>query len=142
MGNINNLKFINTKLLWNSGFINIWKHPKSLLWWLQSYLSNSSDICVGLKDADGFIRMPVQLNQVKDLPRNQTWKPHICIRFLLTMLKLIETTMSSVNCPYTVYEFAYDSFTTCIKLKKHIGKTEYSFLSEEYIEHCRKQTSM
>lgn len=67
------------------------------------------------------------------------WKPHACIRFLLTMLKLIEKTISSVSCPYTVYEFVCDLSTTCIKLKKHIGKTDYSFLTEEYIERCRKQ---
>uniref|UniRef100_A0A0K8TXH2 Decapping nuclease n=3 Tax=Bactrocera latifrons TaxID=174628 RepID=A0A0K8TXH2_BACLA len=140
--NINELQFISTKLLWNSGHSKIWKNPKCLNWWATLYLANISHLCVGLKDRDGFIRTPVQRKALKDLPKDQFWKPQICVRFLLTMLKLIEETMASVNCPYTVYEFVYDSFAKCIKLKKHIGKTEYSFLSEEYIDRCRKQTSM
>ncbi|XP_050340473.1 decapping nuclease DXO homolog [Bactrocera neohumeralis] len=142
MENINKLQFISTKLLWNSDHSNFWKHPKCLNWWATLYLANTSDLCVGLKDRDGVIRTPLQRKPVKDLPKDQSWKPKICIRFLLTMLELIEKNMSSVNCPYTVYEFVYDSFAKCIKLKKHIGKTEYSFLNEEYIERCRKQTSV
>lgn len=142
METINKLQFISTKLLWNSDHSNFWKHPKCLNWWATLYLANTSDLCVGLKDRDGVIRTPLQTKPVKDLPKDQSWKPRICIRFLLTMLELIEENMSSVNCPYTVYEFVHDSFAKCIKLKKHIGKTEYSFLSEEYIERCRKQTSM
>ncbi|XP_049305392.1 uncharacterized protein LOC125776565 [Bactrocera dorsalis] len=142
MENINELQFISTRLLWNSDRSNFWKNPKCVNWWATLYLAKTSDLCVGFKDKDGVIRTPLQRKPVKDLPKDQSWKPQICSRFLLTMLELIEKTMSSVNCPYTVYEFVYDSFAKCIKLKKHIGKTEYSFLSEEYIERCRKQTSM
>ncbi|XP_069964631.1 uncharacterized protein [Bactrocera oleae] len=139
--NINKLRFINTKLFWKTRLPDIWKDPKCLLWWLQSYLANTADICAGLKESDGCIHSPIQLKPVKNLPKDQKWKPHICIRFLLTMLQLIEKSMSSVDCPYTVFEFVYDSYAKCIKLKKHIGKTEYSFLTEEYIERCRIQTS-
>uniref|UniRef100_W8BSV2 Decapping nuclease n=1 Tax=Ceratitis capitata TaxID=7213 RepID=W8BSV2_CERCA len=142
MDEINKCRFINTKLLWTSQHTeNIFNHSKSLHWWLQAYLAKSNDICVGLKDTDGVIRNEVVVNQVKNIPQQQKWKPHICTRFLRTTLKAVEEVMSEVDCPYTVYEFIYDSFKKCIKYRIYTGKTQYSFLSEKYIKHCKERTA-
>ena len=67
--NINKLRFINTKLFWKTRLPDIWKDPKCLLWWLQSYLAKTADISAGLKESDGCIHSPIQLKPVKNLPK-------------------------------------------------------------------------
>ncbi|CAD6992614.1 unnamed protein product [Ceratitis capitata] len=142
LNEVNKCRFIMTKLLWSrQRGEDVLNHPKCLHWWLQAYLGNVSDICIGLKDNDGVVRSPVQVRACKDLAINRGWKPHICVRFLYNVIKLVEETMDHVNCPYTTYEFMYDSFQRCIKFKIHLGKTEHSFLNEEYIKHCKERTS-
>ncbi|XP_011189133.2 decapping nuclease DXO homolog isoform X1 [Zeugodacus cucurbitae] len=140
---INDLRFILTKQLQISDKYkgNILSKSKCLRWWLQAYLSKTSDICIGLRDRKGIVRTPVQIKRAEDLVKNWRWKPHVCIRFLYSILKLIEKTMMQVDCPYTVYEFVYDSFAGCFKYKVHAGKSNHSFLSDDYIKKCKKCTS-
>ncbi|XP_067634872.1 uncharacterized protein [Eurosta solidaginis] len=136
---VNECNFVTTKLLCatSDSFL---KHPKCLYFWAQLYLTNTSDICIGIrKRNDEFLRDPPKLLKVKDLPKDQKWKPVVCLRFLNTVLNMIEKTMSKVDCPYTVYEFKYDFHAKCFKSKIHHGKTDLSFLPENYIEHCKRQ---
>ncbi|XP_014087945.2 decapping and exoribonuclease protein [Bactrocera oleae] len=137
---INRLRFIMTKQLnkndWKGDILD---HPKCLLWWLQAYLAKTSDICIGLRDQNGIVCTPVQVTRAEQIAKNRKWKPHVCIRFLHSVLKLVEKTMAQVDCPYTVYEF--DSSTRCIKFKVHAGKTDLSFLSDDYIKKCKQRTS-
>ncbi|XP_067617949.1 decapping and exoribonuclease protein Rai1-like isoform X2 [Eurosta solidaginis] len=66
---INQCKFIQTKLLWNKENRDILTHPKCLLWWAQLYLANTNDICIGRKDRDGVVRTPAQLIKVQNMPK-------------------------------------------------------------------------
>ncbi|XP_004536099.1 decapping nuclease DXO homolog isoform X1 [Ceratitis capitata] len=140
MEEVNKSRFLMTKLLRAGNYSEeTLNNPKCLIWWLQSYLTDTQDICFGLKNRNGIINHPVRVNTVNDIRNNRRWEPHICTGFLYSMLTLIEETMADVDCPYTVFEFQRDSFAGCIKFRKHTGKTEYSFLSEEYIKHCKER---
>ncbi|XP_067617944.1 decapping and exoribonuclease protein Rai1-like [Eurosta solidaginis] len=138
---IRKLNFIQTKVMWTREYNSKLSHPKCMQWWAQSYLANTNDICIGRKDRDGFVRTPAQIIKVKDIPKNQIWKPTVCIRFLYTILTLLDETLSKVDDPHTVYDFIYDSYAGCIKWKVHNGKTKLSFLPDDYIKHCDDQTS-
>ncbi|XP_053945855.1 decapping nuclease DXO homolog isoform X2 [Anastrepha ludens] len=138
---INECRFVLTKVVPKKPIGDIFDHPKCMLFWLQSYLANVNDIFIGVRNLDGVVNTPVQMKRVQDMPKNRSWQPHICIRFLHTMLSLVEETMANVDCPYTTYEFKYDSYAKCIKLKIHNGKSEYSLLSEEYIKKCKERTN-
>ncbi|XP_054725252.1 decapping nuclease DXO homolog isoform X1 [Anastrepha obliqua] len=138
---INECRFVLTKLLPEKPIEDIFDHPKCMLFWLQSYLTNVNDIFIGVRNLDGVVNTPVQMKRVQDMPKNRFWQPHICIRFLHIMLSLVEETMAKVDCPYTTYEFKYDCYAKCIKLKIHNGKSEYSLLSEEYIKKCKERTN-
>ncbi|XP_011190451.2 uncharacterized protein LOC105217240 [Zeugodacus cucurbitae] len=142
MDEINKLTFIETKLIKENSFEDdILYHPKSFLWFLQGYLANIKHICVGVMDENHTVHTPVQVKQIKDITKIREWRPDIYIGFLHTILKLIEKTMRHVDCPYTVYEFRYVFTENCIKLKKHNGKSEQSFLSEDYIKKCKQYTT-
>ncbi|XP_050340496.1 decapping nuclease DXO homolog isoform X1 [Bactrocera neohumeralis] len=142
MEEMNKLRFILTKQLNTNGIMGDYLNQrKCLRWWLQAYLAKTSDVCIGLRDQNGIVRTPVQIKRAEDIAKNRKWKPHVCIRFLHSVLKLVEKTMTQVDCPYTVYEFMYDSITRCIKLKVHVGKTVLSFLSDDYIRKCKQSAS-
>ncbi|XP_067628670.1 decapping and exoribonuclease protein Rai1-like [Eurosta solidaginis] len=70
---VSKCKFIQTKLMWTDQNKSMINNSKCMQWWAQSYLANTHDICIGLKDKDGVLRTPVQVVKVKDLPKHQKW---------------------------------------------------------------------
>lgn len=70
--------------------------------------------------------------------QEQNWSPKTCTSFLHDILTKIFEEVKGVNCPYTTYEFHFDSGLGQIEFKKNKGKTEKTFLTDEYIEFIKK----
>lgn len=47
----------------------ILNNPKCLRWWLQAYLSNTSDIGIALRDQNGIVRSPIQIIRAEEIAK-------------------------------------------------------------------------
>ncbi|XP_037955654.1 decapping nuclease DXO homolog [Teleopsis dalmanni] len=113
---------------------------KYLHWWLQCYLANVSTMYVGCKTRHGIINeKPNWVNPYK-IAKSNSWNINVGTTFLEKFLRNIKEKMSSVDCPYTVYEFRLEGANNLIKYKVHNGKSNFSFLTERYINEflCQK----
>ncbi|XP_046806390.1 decapping nuclease DXO homolog [Lucilia cuprina] len=131
---LNNCRFVFTKQMWK--YIK-YEEKKYLNYWLQSYLANVKDIYIGYKNKNGIIEEPIKNITTRNLPKNCFWKPSVCLGFLYDFLQNVEKHMSTVNCLNTVYMFHYNSNEKIFSYEIFKGKTDKTFITEEYMEYYK-----
>uniref|UniRef100_T1PA75 Decapping nuclease n=1 Tax=Musca domestica TaxID=7370 RepID=T1PA75_MUSDO len=136
---IENLKFVELKTRQGHSKerhrINFLKF-KSRNWWCQSFLVGIEDLYVGIRNDKGFVRS-LEHVETRSLPKNGAqnhWSPSVCANFLSQFLCRLKALTANLNCPYTVYEFYFNSRTGQINYVCLPGKTEHSFLPDWFVE--------
>ncbi|XP_037816076.1 decapping nuclease DXO homolog [Lucilia sericata] len=136
---LNDCRFVFTKQMWKT-IKN--KDNKYLKYWLQSYLANVKDIYVGYKNKNGIIEEPIENITARNLPKNCFWKPSICMGLLYDFLQNVEKRMSTVNCLNTVYMFHYNPEEKIFSYEIFKGKTDKTFISEDYMKYYKNLSNM
>ncbi|XP_018789930.1 PREDICTED: decapping nuclease DXO homolog [Bactrocera latifrons] len=132
------LKFVEVKVRQrnlNKNQIQSYKRHKTRNWWCQSFLVGIQDIYLGLRNEQGQVER-IEHVEVRSLPKQgiNQWTPNVCATFLIDFLNYIKSLMSEVNCPYTVYDFYFNSKRGTVTYECLRGKNQYSFLPDYYIE--------
>lgn len=134
---ISQSRYAHTKLM-KASFNNWMQNYRILSWWLKAYLASVNDIYIGFKTNQGLVEEPVQHILAQDLPKGQRWCPKVCIQFAYLFIAKVHEEMQDIDCPYTCYEFAFDSDKECIEYRTHHSSSEYSFLNEHIIDYLRR----
>ncbi|XP_037944022.1 uncharacterized protein LOC119676835, partial [Teleopsis dalmanni] len=129
---LNTHRFVTTKILSDKSQI-LMSYSYSLKLWLQCNLMGATDICIGYNDGNGYVTH-YNMIRANDLIGFQNWNPYRGTKFLLEFLTHIKENLSSIDCPYTVAEYQYDPLKKSVIYKIHHGKTNHSFLSNEFID--------
>ncbi|XP_053967051.1 decapping nuclease DXO homolog [Anastrepha ludens] len=135
---LDNLKFIEVKVRQgnlNRNQLQSYNRHKTRNWWCQSFLVGIQDIYVGLRNERGLVDR-IEHTEVRVLPKQGVahWTPNVCVTFLIEFLNRIRSLMADVNCPYTTFEFYFNSSRGTITYERIKGKSEHSFLPDFYIE--------
>ncbi|XP_017485355.1 PREDICTED: decapping nuclease DXO homolog [Rhagoletis zephyria] len=135
---LENLKFIEVKVRQgnlNRNQIQSYNRHKTRNWWCQSFLVGIQDIYVGLRNEYGLVDR-IEHTEVRSLPKQgmNHWTPNMCVTFLIEFFNRVRSLMTDVNCPYTVFEFYFNSNRGTITFENIKGKSEHSFLPDYFIE--------
>ncbi|XP_037816082.1 uncharacterized protein LOC119606587 [Lucilia sericata] len=133
MDQLNKCRFVLIKQMWND--IDF-KSQKFLHYLFHAHLSKVNDIFVAYKNRKGIVTLPLEHKIVKNFPKHLVEKLSIGEAFLFDFLQRIENLMSNVNCLNTVYVFKIKRNINCISYQIYEGKTEKSFIMDEYKEYC------
>ncbi|XP_067631256.1 decapping and exoribonuclease protein Rai1 [Eurosta solidaginis] len=135
---LENLKFIELKVrqgTLNKSQLQSYNRHKTRNWWCQSFLVGIKDIYVGMRNDQGMVDR-IEHTEVRSLPKQgmNCWTPNVCATFLIDFLVRVRSLMADLNCPYTVFEFYFNSSRGTITYECIKGKSEHSFIPDYYIE--------
>ncbi|XP_075148330.1 uncharacterized protein LOC142222201 [Haematobia irritans] len=133
---LNNQRFVAVKQMWAEMKGN---EQRLLKYWLQGYLSNIKDLFIAYKDSDGIVREPMEHFRLCDIPKKCSWKPNVCTVFLLSFLNKVERLMQNVDSLDTVYKFSFNGKHKTVFYKIYEGKSEYSFIPNEYADFIKER---
>lgn len=114
------------------------KLPK---WWCQSFLVGVEKIYCGFRTEDGHVKK-IEALEVKNIPKmcQYHWSPNIMVQFGVDFLAMVHDLMQEVDCPYTVYQFNYDSnVNRNITYEVFQDKNTFSFLPETHMDLMKGQ---
>lgn len=109
---------------------------KSRNWWLQSFLVGIESIYVGIRNDEGIVE-EVKKMSIKELSdkakENDFWHGTVAMNFLNDFLKKVAHDMKTIDDPFVVFRYQYDTLRSDFVTKHQVDGRKFSFLTPEYI---------